>query len=85
MEKNKCILVVCIYKLEQLRQSLFVFQSVFKPLHGKDLADTFVRKVCFFLHQTCSKRDVKKRWLTLFIITLVLLGLSTQFKNWYIV
>ena len=41
----------------------------------------------FFLHQMHSKRDdnvsEKVRW-TLFIISPLLLGLSTQFKNWYI-
>ena len=42
----------------------------------------------FFLHQTRSKRDgsvrKKAQW-TLFIISLVLVGLSKQFKNCYIV
>ena len=52
-------------------------------------ADTFVREAHFyrlFLHQ--SKRDGNVRekvWRTLFIVSPVLLGLSTQFKNWYIV
>ena len=51
------------------------------------LANTFVRKACFycfFLHQT--RRNIRKKvWGTLFIVSLILLGLSIQFKNWYIV
>lgn len=34
-KKIECILVACIYKLVKFHQSIFVFQSVFKPLHGK--------------------------------------------------
>ena len=55
------------------------------------LADTSVREACFYrlsLHQTHRKRDsnvTKKACRTLFIISPVFLGLSTQFKNWYTV
>ena len=55
------------------------------------LADTFMREACFYrlsLHQTRRKRSgnfSEKVCRTLFIISPVLLGLSTQFKNWYTV
>lgn len=42
----------------------------------------------FFLHQTLSKRDCnvsEKAQRTLFIVSPVLIGLLTQFKNWNIV
>ena len=42
----------------------------------------------FFLHQMHSKHYgnvCEKAWWTLFIISPVLIGLLTQFKNWYIV
>ena len=49
------------------------------------LADTFMTKAsfyCFFLHQTRSKHDGNVHQKAVFIISLVLLGLSTQFRNW---
>ena len=55
------------------------------------LAETFMREARlnrFFLHQMCNKRDgnvSENSCHTLFMVTLVLLGLSTQFENWYIV
>ena len=42
----------------------------------------------FFLHQTCTTHDdtiQEKAWQKLFSRSPVLLGLSTQFKNWYMV
>jgi len=41
-----------------------------------------------FTLSSCTKWDdniQEKAWNTLFVRDLVLLGLSTQFKNWYIV
>ena len=55
------------------------------------LVDTFAREARVdrsFLHQTCRKPDgnvCEKTWQALFTTSPFLLGLSTRFKNWYIV